>query len=192
MQESPNRGTTILRPLLLPCTAWAGVETTQRESSRLNAWVKLSESEYAAIWGQFYSDFKFKPDYYERSKPAIAEPSPFVTFDLSTDLTDETRADLDRIVIDSFRAITPSGRVMYSLDWQHTCYRFDPHIVDGIGPIGWFPDGDYSVFLTDDVSCGMFGHSWQQSLCVVGPSLVGFVARPLRDTFTVLRESTDH
>jgi len=76
---------------------------------------------------------------------------------------------------------------MYSLDWQHTCYRFDPHIAEGFSSISWYPDGDYYIFLSSDLS---FGHPWQQSLCVFGSSLLGVAEQSLRGKLEVLREST--
>ena len=153
----------------------------------MNAWLKFTDNDYSVIWDRFYSDFHFKPNYHERSMPAISEPAPFVTFDLSADLTDETRADIDSLLLNSFRAVTPPDRVMYSLDWQHTCYRFDPRAVDNMGPIGWFPDGDYHVFLADDFTFGTFGHPWQQSLCIFGQPLLDRVERSMRDSLNVLR-----
>ncbi len=155
----------------------------------MNAWSELTDDEYAAIWDRFYADFNFKPDYHERSKPAIYEPRPFVTFDLAVSLSDETSTEIDNLLLDSFRAITPVGRLMYSLDWHHTCYRFDPQTADRTGPIGWYPNGDYYIFLADDLSFGTFGHPWQESICVFGASLLGLTERPLREILRVLRES---
>ncbi len=155
----------------------------------MNAWTEFTDDEYPAIWDRVYTDLKFKPDYHERLKPAITEPRPFITFDLSPISNDEKTGEIDRLFLDSFRAITPAGSLLFSLDWHHTCYRFDPHAVDGIGPIGWYPNGDYYLFLSEDFSFGTFGHPWQESLCVFGASLLGLTEKPLRDRLTVLRES---
>jgi hypothetical protein len=35
-----------------------------------------------------------------------------------------------------------------------------------------FPDGDYYIFLTEDMSVGRFGHPWRQTLCIFGTGLV--------------------
>ncbi|MEZ6096647.1 MAG: DUF2716 domain-containing protein [Pirellulaceae bacterium] len=155
----------------------------------MNAWSEFTDDEYAAIWDRFYADFDFKPDYHERSKPAISEPRPFVTFDLSANLSDEITSEIDGLLLASFRAITPAGQLVYWLDWHHTCYRFDPRRADGTGQISWYPDGDYYIFLASDFSWGTFGHPWQQSLCVFGASLLNRVDQPLRDRLMVLRES---
>lgn len=154
------------------------------------AWSEFTEDEYANVWDRFYAEFKFRPDYNERSRPAISEPPPFVTFDLSDNMTVEARTEIDRMFLDSFRIVTPTTWHMFWLDWQHTSYRFEPHVADCFGPMGWYPDGDYYIFLADDFSFGTFGHPWQESLCVFGTSLLGLVEQPLRERLTVVREVT--
>lgn len=153
----------------------------------MSVWTKLSEDEYATVWDRFYADFKFKPNYHERTIPAIVEPRPFVTFDLSSKLSEDTRCDIGKLLLDSFLAITAEGDEMYSLDWQHKCYRFEPHNVINLGPIGWYPDGDYYIFLAEDFSFGTFGHPWQKSLCVFGMPLLQQLERPLRRILKVRR-----
>lgn len=155
----------------------------------MNPWSEFTDDEYAENWDRVYSDLKFKPDYHERSKPAISEPRPSVTFDLSANLTVEKILEINDLLLDSFRAITEAGHLMYWLDWQHTCYSFDPQRTDGTGPISWYPDGDYYLFLASDFSFGTFGHPWQESLCVFGESLLKLAEQAFRETLTVLRES---
>jgi len=63
------------------------------------------------------------------------------------------------------------------LDWQHPSYWFRPHAVADAtrwppSPVTPFPDGDYYIFLTEDMSQGTFGHPWEQTLCVFGNDLV--------------------
>ncbi|GAA4441430.1 DUF2716 domain-containing protein [Bremerella cremea] len=155
----------------------------------MNAWSEFTDDEYAEIWDRFYAEFKFKPDYFERFQPAIDEPRPSVTFDLSGDLSEELLSEIDELLLESFRTLTPKGQRMIWLDWQHTCYRFDPDATDGSRPFHWYPDGDYYVFLADDFSFGTFGHPWQASLCVFGSSLLNRVEPVLRGKLPVLRES---
>jgi hypothetical protein len=38
--------------------------------------------------------------------------------------------------------------------------------------VGVFPDGDYYVFMTEDMTIGTFGHPWRQTLCIFGARLV--------------------
>lgn len=153
------------------------------------SWIELADDEYDHVWDCFYADFKFKPDYHERSSPAILEPSPSVTFDLSDIPTDATIGEIDAILFDAFRSTSSTNHTMYALDWQHTCYKFDPHIENVNPPIRWFPDGDYYIFLADDFSFGTFGHPWQCSLCVFGGALLEHVEKMIRNRLTVVRES---
>jgi len=156
----------------------------------MNTWLELTNEERAAIWDRFYAEFQFKPDYNERVAPAIAEPRPFVTFDLSsTTLDDENALFINDLLLNSFQSLASAGDMMYWLDWQHACYRFDPQFIDDSWTNSWYPDGDYYIFLASDFSFGTFGHPWQQSLCVFGASLLG-VAETLRGKLEVIREST--
>ncbi len=42
-----------------------------------------------------------------------------------------------------------------------------------------FPDGDYHIVLTEDMTIGTFGHPWEQTLCVFGAALVDTLAQTL-------------
>ncbi|WP_414646490.1 DUF2716 domain-containing protein [Embleya scabrispora] len=88
------------------------------------------------------------------------------------------------------------------LDWQHTCYRlrpdvpetdmFLPRVLEGRSREGWpfglYPDGDYHIFLAQDLRFGTFGHPWEHTLCVFGAELLNVIeqdihhilGRPLR------------
>lgn len=58
------------------------------------------------------------------------------------------------------------------LDCQHQSWWFRPHEQatweDRQWPVGVFPNGDYYVFLTEDMTTGTFGHHWEQTLCIFG------------------------
>ncbi|MEU2865764.1 DUF2716 domain-containing protein [Streptomyces mirabilis] len=88
----------------------------------------------------------------------------------------------------------PSARSLreplWILDWQHICYRlrpdlpstdmFLPRVLEGRSREGWplspYPDGDYYIFLADDLRFGTFGHPWEHSLCVFGAELLEAIA----------------
>jgi putative transposase len=60
------------------------------------------------------------------------------------------------------------------LDWQHPSYRCRPHRVrgeeppDATWPIEVHPDGDYYIWLAEDLRYGTFGHPWEPGLCIFG------------------------
>ena len=135
----------------------------------------LNEVEYNSVWNRFYSQFMFKPDYHERLRPAIHEPVPSIVYRFKDEVLDQDIEELDASFRRCFAEIAQQGRLMYALDWQHESYRFDPNSDWSDLPIGVFPDGDYYIFLTDDFTCGTFGHPWQGSLCVFGERLISLL-----------------
>lgn len=84
---------------------------------------------------------------------------------------------------------------MYALDWQHTCFKYNPRIidyneypvfvkydvpikneyVDWEGYNVWFPtfypDGDYYFFIAKDFSWGYLTHPWLKKAYVFGDCL---------------------
>jgi hypothetical protein len=79
------------------------------------------------------------------------------------------------VLLAMVRAFPASERLM-ALDWQHPDHSFRPHVFAEAGEWNWpidvFPDGEYHVFLTEDMSEGTFGHPWEETLCVFGPHLL--------------------
>lgn len=149
-------------------------------------WQELQRDEYDSVWDRFYAQFEFRPDYHERTAPAIREPTPFETFDLSQDFGDSQIDALNSIFANAFAAILEPQRLIYVLDWQHTSYKFDPR-ESASWSLGIFPDGDYYIFLADDFSFGTFGHPWQLSLCVFGQPLLDMTSEQVRGILPLLR-----
>ncbi|WIM93883.1 DUF2716 domain-containing protein [Actinoplanes oblitus] len=155
------------------------------------AWTPMRADETDAVWDRFDSRFAFRPSIYDIHWPGITEPTPSVTFDLSGlddapawARTPETppaaalsaRIDaLDAMALLAFTEIVPDGARMAVLDWQHRCHWFRPDLqAHRGGP--WTqsvcPDGDYYIFLTEDLAAGTFGHPWERTLCVFGEPLM--------------------
>jgi hypothetical protein len=69
---------------------------------------------------------------------------------------------------------------VYALDWQHTSYRLRPHALGSTRwPLSPFGDGDYYIYLGEDLSFGTFGHPWEDSICVFGEPLLDRLTEPL-------------
>jgi hypothetical protein len=68
---------------------------------------------------------------------------------------------------------------MFALDWQHTCWSFDPHATFENWEVPLIPNGDYCLFLAPQLEWGWLGHPWEQSICVFGePLLHTLLANP--------------
>jgi hypothetical protein len=151
---------------------------------------RLYDSEYAEVWDRFDAKFDFRPSIYEF--PGITEPSPSITWSLDELNDDPSYRRLDRlvdVVQDGLASCSKPGESLWILDWQHTCYRlrpdlpktdmFLPRVLEGRSREGWplspYPDGDYYIFLAEDLRFGTFGHPWEHSLCVFGAELLDVI-----------------
>ena len=144
------------------------------------AWEPIAMDADDAYWALFNRRFDFRPKF--SSSPAITEPRPSVTFDLSpifasghTQFAAATDAVNNLTLLAMVRVLEPDASLLV-LDWQHETYRLWPHRLarqpDAQWPTEVFPNGDYYIFLTEDMSMGTFGHPWEQTLCVFGEPLV--------------------
>lgn len=163
------------------------------------AWEQVPgfDGDYLRYWDAFYERFQFKPGV--NSRPAIREPAPSVTFDLSTVFANgptdggaaQRRVDrLNNEVLEAFRAGFPGARIVV-LNWHHLTYWLFPDRFHPDNEEEWrvpvFPNGDYYIFLTDDMANGTFGHPWEQTLCVFGQALLDNVEPALTAWLPVSR-----
>jgi hypothetical protein len=161
------------------------------------AWVDVDRNEYDALWARFHERFGFRTGVDPDSWPAIHEPSPSVTFDLSI-ISDGARrgAAYDAINSEALRAFVwamPDRHELIALDWQHPAYRFVPANQALTWQAEWkipvYPDGDYFAFLSEDYAEGTFGHPWEQTICVMGERLIDSLARSWATWLPVKREN---
>jgi hypothetical protein len=160
-------------------------------------WIELSGEDYTRLWRRFDATYGFRAGVDPDTWPAIREPAPSVTFDLSGIQDGAKRgAAYDAINAEALRCFVwafPDVDEMVVLDWQHPAYRFFP----GHQALTWqaewkvpvYPDGDYFAFFTPDFSDGTFGHPWEQTLCVIGRRLVDSLGRSLATWLPVKREN---
>ena len=131
------------------------------------------------IWEKFYSQFEFTPSISSEDWPSIIEPNPSKTFDVkkvfSGDESETTQVlvKLAETYQRVFEASLDADESILALDWQHDCYLYNPH--SGFNytryddwPIEPYPNGDYYIFLTSDLTNGFFGHPWEKTICVFG------------------------
>ncbi|WP_326559089.1 DUF2716 domain-containing protein [Micromonospora sp. NBC_01796] len=148
-------------------------------------------------WTSFDQRFGFRPGM--RSWPAIREPRPSVTLDLGPIFAgDHVQFAAGADVVNSLalvalvRALDRETGVVV-LDWQHQPYRFWPHLFACQPDQQWltpvFPNGDYYIFLAEDMSTGTFGHPWEQTLCVFGAPLVSALVPMLASWLPVKRSN---
>lgn len=153
-------------------------------------------TDHEEFWTPFDARYEFRPSY-QPARPAITEPPGSLTFSLAPICRtgSEPRfaagvAALNAEVLRAFVEVFPEGERLVALDWQHPSYWFRPHL-QAIGTEPWvlspFPDGDYYVFLTQDLSSGTFGHPWEETICVFGSELVRVLAPCLEGWLPTVR-----
>ncbi|MFD0278032.1 DUF2716 domain-containing protein [Kitasatospora sp. NPDC127111] len=152
---------------------------------------RLTSAEYTDIWDRFDARFDFRPSI--NAFPGIAEPSPSITWSLDAlneDPGDRKLDSLVDIVQNGLGKCSRPTESLWILDWQHPCYGLRPNlpstdmslsrVLEGRSRVGWplspYPDGDYAIFLADDLRFGTFGHPWEHSLCAFGAELLDVIA----------------
>lgn len=154
---------------LRTCGAPAPITLGVRPPSNMRA---LESLEYESVWDEFDRRFTFRPSV--KTFPGINEPSDSITFRF-VESDDESMVDeLQISIFRALRACNAFAHEVYYLDWQHECYQIEEPIKDNVWANG-FPDGDYAVFLANEMSIGSFGHPWEYSICLFGESFVKHV-----------------
>ena len=158
------------------------------------AWRQIPD--YERYWTPFDARFHFRAGMDPATWPAIEEPAGSVTIDLSPVFARDDRgfgadeAAFNDLVLHALTETFPSDCRLVALDWNHPAYWFWPHrqaTLDEPWRVPAFPNGDYFILLTEDLSQGTFGHPWEQTLCVFGPELVGTLGPRLSDWLPIKR-----
>ena len=163
----------------------------------MQAWCEMTREEDDPIWDRFDEQLGFRPSVHAENFPGIREPTPSLTYDISDAFSGDRahcrqyEIDLNLKTLQAWRLCIPAPRRICALDWQHTCYWLAPHEpFESRIPEAWavptLPDGDYSIFLSEDLELGMFGHPWEQTLCVWGQPLLDAFERDLPSLLTRL------
>jgi len=161
----------------------------------MSAWNQLEETECDAVWNRFYKKFRFKPGVKSSDWPGIVEPAESITFSIGPVYDGHPEAynrrthDLGVKLIRAFRRCVGPADTIYVLDWHHPCYSFAPHGEfhfehEDDWPIPALPNGDYYIFLARDLEWGVFGHPWEQTMCVFGRRVLDAIHSDPRELFT--------
>lgn len=145
------------------------------------AWEEIRDEEYETFWAPFDARFQFRPGVQDNGA-GIDEPPGSVTIDLSPIFTGQHSQfaaggnAVNALALLAMTEVFPDDQRLLVLDWQHPSYWFWPHRQALQSKQDWqvevFPNGDYYIFLTEDMTVGTFGHPWRQTLCVFGTPLV--------------------
>jgi hypothetical protein len=139
------------------------------------AWDQIPHERYEAYWAPFDARYRFRASARPEGWPAIDEPALSVTIDLTlvfeagpSEFAAGEQA-VNALTLLAMTQIVAVDERLLVLDWQRPSYWFRPHRQalqqDRSWPVMVFPNGDYHVFLTEDMTTGTFGHPWEQTLC---------------------------
>lgn len=154
--------------------------------------------EYHAAWQKFYNRFVFSPSIY--AFPGFADPTPSTTYFIGhvygqTAYYPPLVNDLNARMLEAFRRCVPADGWLYALEWRKPGYRFRPHVPfndkdERSWPVPVLPDGDYYIFLAEDLRFGVVGHPWEQTMCIYGAELLEAVGMDSPLLFdTMIREN---
>jgi len=164
--------------------------------SQSELWVILQDDELNHVWDMVDSQFSFNPSMNTGAPPFIFE-MPVDSYDISQSpiyCGDETTKGIIKSV---FIQCMDNDDFMYALDWQHTCFRYNPRISVKIEypvfvpdeslplsmrhlPFGgynvyfpeFYPNGDYYFFIAKDFRWGYLTHPWLKKAWVYGDNLM--------------------
>ena len=153
-------------------------------------WSILQNDEYNRVWDKIYSDFKFNPCYTDNGVAPFQFQIPVDCYDISNSPIYNDDVDINNIIKSIFVKSIDDDDFMYALDWQHTCFRYNPRINTVVEyPVfikderyehggynvyfpKFYPNGDYYFFIAKDFSWGYLTHPWLKKVCVFGEVLM--------------------
>ncbi|PZS02084.1 MAG: hypothetical protein DLM56_13000 [Pseudonocardiales bacterium] len=160
-----------------------------------SGWIAQPEQVQLEYHRLFAARFAFHPDVEPSGWPSIEEPVPSMTLDLSSVATHHgmTMPAADDAILQLLVDAFPANVRLVAIDYNHVASWLWPHrfaASERGWPDSWYvhpyPNGDYTIFLTEDMTSGTFGHPWERTLCIVGSALIE-AARPLIAQWAVIR-----
>lgn len=158
--------------------------------SQPELWVILQDKEDDYVWDEIHSEFHFNPQSKVNGLPTFKFKVPVDAYDISNSplyRDDETTNNLVRSI---FIECMEDDDFMYALDWQHTCFRYNPRInatfeypvfiADERFEHGgynvyfpeFYPNGEFNFFIAKDFRWGYLTHPWLEKAWVFGDKLM--------------------
>ncbi|MNK75978.1 hypothetical protein D3C87_955330 [compost metagenome] len=161
----------------------------------MKEWEILEDTEQDYVWQFIHKNFEFHPRYNrnDTSIPFLKLPKPYHIYDMhlftaylkdNSVTTDEDFYNtFDQIITSIFIKCMGTSEFIYALDWQHTCFKYNPKSPEKMPRElemedfkvylpDFYPDGDYYFFIASDFSWGYFTHRWVQELWLFGEKLL--------------------
>ena len=148
----------------------------------MKEWIQITDK---AAQRDLLHSFRQKLGFQASTKefPGILEPVPSFTYQISWAYQldqatfREVLADFQKMAVKAFRHCTEVSQCIYATDVYHYNYRFYPHVRfpsknEDEWEVPIFPNGEYSIFGPRNFSWGLFGHPWEQTICIFGNPLV--------------------
>lgn len=158
---------------------------------QLEVWTILTKNEDNEVWNKFCDKFKFKLECANENEFKFSVPVDM--YDISESRLYTEDDNLNEIIRQCFIKCMDKDNFMYVLDWQHTCFRYNPRIEDEFEypvtieddpdyPSGYnvyfpkyYPDGDYYFFIAKDFSWGYLTHPWLREAYVFGEPIKNII-----------------
>ncbi|WP_436535596.1 DUF2716 domain-containing protein [Actinoplanes sp. HUAS TT8] len=170
-----------------------------------DCWIDLDWEVGKILWNDFAARFHFRAGTTQSNWPAIVEPAPSITWDLSPIFEGDCPGGFTAgmiavagLVLGTLQDCTDWYEAVAFHDAVHPSALFrahqadEPQDVPGWDTGGLFPNGDYTIFVGRDQAFGIVGHPWEQSLCVFGAAAVNaFTTRNVTVLDATLRRRSE-
>jgi hypothetical protein len=153
-------------------------------------WVILSDAEYDNVWNEITNQFHFYPSMDTKQSPFRFQ-IPVDAYDIGDYSKWYQKETINNEIMKAiFIECMGDDDFMYVLDWQHTCFKYNPRIDTVIEyPVfvaderyehggynvyfpEFYPNGDYYFFIAKDFRWGYLTHPWLKKAWVFGGDLM--------------------
>lgn len=180
----------VYRNMINKCHAAGVFWPAQASAEELRRPLLLNKIEMKKVWDWIYDTCHFSPSTDVGIVPFKLN-FPHVVFTLGSYPDEKNEIVLQRKIMQCLFACTDKNEMVYALEWQSSCYLFNPH--NPPTELNWlqtegkdtylcsfpffYPDGDYYFFLAKDFHFGYFGHPWRREVWVFGDRLMNEVGK---------------
>ena len=152
----------------------------------------LNDEQRKAVWDRVDNELQFFPNCADRNSDALFPPfvinKNHVIYGIESTNDDKTEG-MESLITKAFIKCTEPGERIFALDWQHSAFLYDPRNADEQQSVfvsdekymgggynayfpGYYPDGDYYFFISEDFRFGYLTHPWRQEVWVFGDELI--------------------